>query len=76
MLAVDLHGYQELLAADLRAEVTQLQIAGRYDEALPLMKLAVALTENSPILCVFLEELTMLYLDMLNLDESCCAGTS
>ena len=70
MLAVDLHGYQELLAADLSAEVTQLQIAGRYDEALPLMKLAVALTENSPILCVFLEELTMLYLDMLNLDEA------
>ena len=72
MLAVDLPAevVQELLAAHLTAEVTQLQIAGRYDEALPLMKRAVALTENSPTLYTFLEELTLLYMDMLKLDEA------
>ena len=59
----------EMEAIDLKEEAQQLQLEGRYEEALPLMKRSVALRENSYTLCLSLSELAELYLDMLKFDE-------
>lgn len=60
----------EMQAIDLKEEGQRLQREGRYEEALPLMKRSAALRENSHTLCLTLSELTLLYLDMLKLDEA------
>ena len=58
----------DMEALELKEEAQQLQEAGRYEEALPLMLRSVKLREGSHTLCLNLSEFAELYLDMLKLD--------
>ena len=70
MFAHDDHFEVQSEAIAFKEEAQQLQLEGRYEEALPLMKRSFVLRENRHLLCLTLSELADLYLDMLKLDQA------
>ena len=55
---------------ELKQEAEELQREGRYEEALPLIERSANIWENRHTLCLTLSELTLLFLDVLTLDEA------